>query len=494
MCLLGLITAVEFFENAMFVFGAAHIMGGLDATPAEFVRAQAAYAVGCLMAMVMQQYMAARYGYRRYLLASMVLFSVALLACAHSQSLGQLTGARLIQGLGGGTFFTSSRILVPLLFAPEDRGAALKRFIGLIFGASALAPACSAWLIENRDWSWVFYAALPPALLACAGIWYLMPAQVGRAKASWRAEPHFHLLAVPMLWFAVAVVCVQLGLSEARFDVLAHPLRLLLMLTVGLLMLALFLWQQWHQDVPLLHLRKLQSSVYLTGLGLYFVHYFLSNFSAYLFPIFAESGLGFPLAAAGWLNSLAGWCSLILALAYMKFSPHLRSKRWVMLSGLACFALYAGLLSCMPAGVDAWHVVPAMLAKGAFGVLLVLPVAGLTFKELGDEHFAHGYQGKNMMRQLAAIMLQNRQFALHDVLGAELGSDRVAVRDWLTQLGQWWQGQGMSELQARSSALLELSRTLTHQALLLACEDLYRLLVLLALLGVVAVLSQRKLL
>lgn len=55
MSLVGLVVALEFFENLMFVFSAAHVMGGLDASPAEFVGAQAGYALGCLLAIVLQQ-------------------------------------------------------------------------------------------------------------------------------------------------------------------------------------------------------------------------------------------------------------------------------------------------------------------------------------------------------------------------------------------------------------------------------------------------------
>ena len=62
MTLLGLLVALEFFENVMFVFSSAHVMGGLAAAPAEFVGAQAAYAVGSLMAIVLQQRLVQRWG------------------------------------------------------------------------------------------------------------------------------------------------------------------------------------------------------------------------------------------------------------------------------------------------------------------------------------------------------------------------------------------------------------------------------------------------
>ncbi|HEY0202321.1 MAG TPA: MFS transporter, partial [Burkholderiaceae bacterium] len=337
MNLLGLLTAVEFFENVMFIFGAAHIMGGVDAAPEEFVHAQAAYAVGSLMAMVLQQRLARRFGYRRYLACAMLLFVLGLLGCARSANISQMVVARLVQGAGGGAFFTSSRVLVTLLFAPADRPRALKRFMLLIFGGSALAPVCAAWLIESWGWAWVFYGVLPAALLAGAGV-LLLPDGAGRMA---RAQP-LHMAAMPLAWFALAVVCLQVAVSQARLDVLAHPARLVLVGAAGVLLLAGFLWWQWRHPEPLLHLRMLHNPVYLMGLGLYFVHYFLSNFSAYLFPIYAERGLGLPLAATGWLNSLAALASLCVAWTYIRFfARRLVHKRPVMLVGLSCMALCA---------------------------------------------------------------------------------------------------------------------------------------------------------
>ncbi|XAH25058.1 MFS transporter [Xylophilus sp. GW821-FHT01B05] len=501
MQLLGLVTAVEFFENLMFVFGSAHIMGGLDAAPREFVRVQAAYAVGSMLMMLAQQRLARRFGYRSYLAGGLLLFMAGLLACANSSSLAGMTAARFVQGLGGGTFFTSSRILVNLLFPLKERPAATKRFMLWIFGASALAPAMSGWLIQEQGWQWVFYAALPPAALALAGVWLLMPEGAGRVPGARLAEQPAHHVAWPLLVFIAAIVCLQLALSQARFDALEHPARLAAMVGVGAVLLGAFLWHQWQHPQPWLHLRLLHSPVYLVGLGLYFLHYFLSNFSAYLFPVFAERGLGITLGMTGWLNSFSALVSLATAYAYIRVARRMPSKKPVMLAGVGCAIAAAWLFSSVPAGIAATQLWPALLAKGMFGALLVLPVAGLTFSELGDERFGHGYQGKNLMRQLAgsvstavaAVLLQNRTTAVHDTLAAELSPGRPAVQDWLASVGHVLAQRGYSPEQAHAGALASLSSLLDGQSLLLACEDLYRLLALLAVLAGAVILVQRRL-
>ena len=74
MALSGLLAGVEFLENGMFVFAASHIVGGVAAAPHEFAQVQAAYAVGSMLMIVLQQQLARHFGYRRYLMAALALF------------------------------------------------------------------------------------------------------------------------------------------------------------------------------------------------------------------------------------------------------------------------------------------------------------------------------------------------------------------------------------------------------------------------------------
>ena len=106
MLLLGLIVGVEFLENGMFVFAASHVVGGIDAAPREFAQVQAAYAIGSMSMIVLQQWLSRHFGYRRYLSAALGLFALGTLGCAAANDLRVLTLARLVQGFGGGALFT----------------------------------------------------------------------------------------------------------------------------------------------------------------------------------------------------------------------------------------------------------------------------------------------------------------------------------------------------------------------------------------------------
>src|SRR5205823_5009372 len=116
MLLLGGLIGLEFLENGMFVFAASYIVGGVDAAPREFAQAQASYAVGSMLMIVVQQSLSRRFGYRRYLTGALALLFVGTAAAAAAEGLAGLTAARFVQGFGAGALFTSGRILVNLLF------------------------------------------------------------------------------------------------------------------------------------------------------------------------------------------------------------------------------------------------------------------------------------------------------------------------------------------------------------------------------------------
>jgi len=495
MLLLGLIVGVEFLENGMFVFAASHIVGGIDAAPREFAQVQAAYAIGSMTMIVMQQWLSRHFGYRRYLSVALGLFMLGGLACAASQTLPMLTLARLLQGFGGGALFTSCRVLVPMLFAPRDRPRALRDFMLVAFGLPAIAPLLAASLVEGWGWRWIFLAALPLSAIAMVGAWTLLPDRVGRG-----GEP-VRWAAGPLVLFAAAVTLVQMGLSEARYELFAHPARLAIIALCGI---GLFIWFVAHQlqdDEPLVKLRELGHPVYLAGLGLYFVHYCLSGATGYVFPIYAERGLGLPLSTAGWLSSFSSLVTFAAAYAYIKRGARLPRKKPLMIAGALALAFAAWMFANMPAGAPAGALLVALAAKGAFGALLVLPVAGLTFRDLGDERFAHGYQSKNLMRQvagtfasaLAAIALQDRQFANYQQIASHIDVSTPQAANWLNGMQATLAAQGLSAADAHHTALATLGRLVEQQALLMSCEDLYRLLAALALGAALLILVQRKL-
>jgi hypothetical protein len=92
---------------------------------------------------------------------------------------------------------------------------------------------------------------------------------------------------------------------------------------------------------------------------------------------------------------------------------------------------------------------------------------------------------------LAAITLQDRQFANATQVAGVAGTTVAA--NWVDDLQSALAARGMAPGQAHAAALAALSGAVDQQANLLACEDLYRLLAVLACITALIVLVQRQL-
>lgn len=422
------LVGVEFLEAGMFVFAAGPIMKAIDAAPQQFAHVQVAYAVGNIFMIATQQWMTRHFGYRRYLLLALLLFGLGDVGAALATNLPEMIGARMLQGMGGGAFFLSTRVLIPLLFSVPMRPLASRFFLLTIFAMGMVAPALAAMLVEAFGWQWIFWIQAPIVVVLAAGVQRLMPRHLGKS-----AQPVRWSL-IPLVLLLLAVGLLQWALSEADHQWLEQPGQLALVALAGLTLLGLFSLHQWRHDEPLLHLRDLANPGFMAGMGLFAMYYFIVNFSNYLFPQYAEHGLGLSILATGWLNSFAGLVTFVAVVLYSRYSAKVANKRALMLTGCLCMAASAWWMASLPIDASAAALCIPLAVKGVFGVLMILPLSALTWRALGDTHFAKGYQAKNMLRQMmislasaaAAVALQGERMAQHARIAQ--GVDAVAGR------------------------------------------------------------------
>ncbi len=121
----------------------------------------AASAIGGLLFGVL----ADRYGRRRMLSASILLYSVFTFACGLSTSIAALAVCRFMLGLGMGGEWNTGATLVAETWPAALRGRAL----GIVQSSWAVGYALSAvvagLILAHTNWRWVFFAGILPALL-----------------------------------------------------------------------------------------------------------------------------------------------------------------------------------------------------------------------------------------------------------------------------------------------------------------------------------------
>ena len=125
-----------------------------------------AYMLGLTLIILPSVWLAAVFGEKRLIVASLLMFSVASGCVAQSGSIEALIGWRLLQGLAGGLLIPVGQAMVYRHFPVRERARLTSVILLVALLVPALSPAVGGWVVEAWSWRWVFYANLPLALLA----------------------------------------------------------------------------------------------------------------------------------------------------------------------------------------------------------------------------------------------------------------------------------------------------------------------------------------
>ncbi len=145
----------------------------ITSVDAEWV--QAIYALVFAALLIIVGRLGDRYGRRAVFVSGALLFAVASVLAAMSQSGGTLIAARALQGVGGAMMSPTSLALINALFRGRRRPIAFAIYGSVIGGMAAIGPLLGGYLIEHFSWRWAFGINLPFVAAIVVGSFLLVP-------------------------------------------------------------------------------------------------------------------------------------------------------------------------------------------------------------------------------------------------------------------------------------------------------------------------------
>lgn len=132
----------------MFIANVAYpsIGHALQASVGELAWVSNGYILGLTLVIPLSAWLAQRIGGRRVFLLSLTLFMLATTAAGYADSIGELVGWRVLQGMGGGLLIPIGQTLTYQLYRSHERAglSAAIMLVGLL--APALSPALGGLL------------------------------------------------------------------------------------------------------------------------------------------------------------------------------------------------------------------------------------------------------------------------------------------------------------------------------------------------------------
>ncbi len=143
-----------------------HMQSSLNATRESVLWVLTSYIVASAIALPSAGWLSSRFGSRRLLITSTVLFILSSMLCGMAANLEQMVLFRFIQGFAGAYLMPLSQTIMLDVTRPSRHGQAMALFgAGVIMGP-IMGPVFGGWLTENMNWRWVFYVNLPFGAIA----------------------------------------------------------------------------------------------------------------------------------------------------------------------------------------------------------------------------------------------------------------------------------------------------------------------------------------
>ena len=107
-----------------------------------------------------------RFGRRRLLIAGVILFGIASLACSVAPTLPFLLFARFVQGASAAMLMPNSLAILGQSFRGEAKGRAIGIWAATGAAAGAIGPVLGGWLIDAGSWRLAFLINVPVSIAA----------------------------------------------------------------------------------------------------------------------------------------------------------------------------------------------------------------------------------------------------------------------------------------------------------------------------------------
>jgi EmrB/QacA subfamily drug resistance transporter len=188
-----------------------------------------------------------RFGTKRLYLTAVVLFTAGSALCAAANSIEMLIAFRVLQGLGGGMLMPLGMTIMTKAAGPARMGR-LMAILGVpMLLGPILGPILGGWLIQNASWHWIFLINVPIGAVAVAYAAFALPPDA--------PHPAESLDVLGGILMSPGLALFLFGISSIPQEQTVSSPRVYVPMTIGAVLVALFVRHTFRRPHPLLELR-----------------------------------------------------------------------------------------------------------------------------------------------------------------------------------------------------------------------------------------------
>jgi MFS transporter, DHA2 family, multidrug resistance protein len=474
-------TFMEVMDTAIASVALPHIAGSLSASTDEATWVLTSYLAANAVVLPASGWFSLRFGRKSFLLACIVLFTVASFMCGSATSLAMIVIARAVQGAAGGALQPLSQAILLESFPPEKRGQAMAVFgLGVVV-APIVGPTLGGWITDQYTWRWAFYINVPVGVLAVMMISrfvtdppYIQNARVGRLDR------------IGLGLLAVGLGTLQIILDKGQEDDWFGALWIRWAVVVVIVSLAAFVMREFAAKGPLVDLQVFRNRNFTFGcllMGLFGgAIYGLIT----LLPLFYQTLLGYTASLAGIAVAPRGVGAVFIMPIVGVLSGRV-DNRWLIAIGFSLFGITSLFFGDLTLSISQWSLLWPIVLSGVAAGMVFVPLTTTTMGTLSNEQIGNASGLFNLLRNIGGsigisivnTIVTRHQQIRHNELIQDITPAAPFLRQSLSQIHKLLiERRGAGEALRQSYALV--SRALEQQAASLSYVDVFRDLALLS--------------
>lgn len=249
------------------------------------------YTIGCTTVLMAAGTLADRYGRKRMLIISLILFSISSLICGLAQNVTVLIISRFFQGISGGAMLISEIATLSNQFPEGKERSKAFSIWGVFLGVGlGFGPIIGGSITALLSWKWVFLIHVPIAIIAAI----LVYNNVTESKDSQAKK----LDVWGMLSLSISIFALSYFITQGP-DLGFTSIIALISIFIAIISLILFIWIEKTNPHPMFDFTVFKINAFSGAIsGSIGMNFSFWPFIIYL-PIFFQSYLGYDVVTVG---------------------------------------------------------------------------------------------------------------------------------------------------------------------------------------------------
>ena len=451
-----------------------HIRGSLSAGVDESTWSITSYLAANAVIIPMTGWLSRFFGRRRFLMYSILLFTISSLLCGLAWNIQSLIFFRVLQGLAGGSLQPISQSILLETFPPAQHGTAMAIFgMGTMFGP-IMGPLMGGWITDNWSWHWIFFINIPIGILSLImSLWFIRDPHYMKRTAT---SVDYWGLMLLSIW----VGCLQMLLDKGqREDWFASDFIMVLTI-IAIAAFFLFIFVELYAEHPIVDLKVFLSYSFLSGnIVIFFVMAGLFG-SIILLPIYLQSLMGYTASLAGMILGPGG-IAVFLVMPIVGWSIRVVNPKLIVAIGIVIIAYANYLMSGFNMSADFMSIIwPRVVMSTGMGMVFI-PLTTISLSSTPKEEMGNATSVFNLVRNLggsvgvafAATML-SRGTQIHQThLSEHITSFDLGYQNAVNGSAQLLSMRGIDPVMAQQGGAGAIYNELLRQAYMLSFNDVF---------------------